>query len=71
MRYKFTEVFQKNPNGSISPKIPVQIGGVTMSPGVAFTSGVSFSGVDIAQYQDKDIDGDIVNGILIIKGFYN
>ena len=71
MRYKFTEVFQKNPNSSISPKIPVQIGGVTMSPGVAFTSGVSFSGVDIAQYQDKDIDGDIVNGILIIKGFYN
>ncbi len=71
MRYRFSDVFQESPNGSIAPKMQVQIGGVTMSPGVSFSQGVSFSGVDITKSRGKDIEGDLVNGILVIKGFYN
>lgn len=68
-RYKFSEIFNRN-SGSISPRIPVRIGGVTLGPGVTFGKGVSFSGVDLSQYIDKDIAGFVENGVFIIKGFY-
>ena len=55
MRVSFDQVFQTNPNGSITPRCGVRIGGVTMGPGVTFTRGVSFSGVDIANYEGHDL----------------
>lgn len=70
MRYRFSEVFHVS-NGSISPKTQVQMGGVSMGPGVIFGSGVSFSGIDLSQHVGKDIEGDIENRALNIKGFYN
>ncbi len=58
MRVPFDDVFQANQNGSYSPKAKVKIGGVMMTPGVAFTRGVSFSGVDIAKYAGHDLEID-------------
>jgi hypothetical protein len=46
--------FVRNANGSWSPLVPVTIGGVTMGPGVAFTPGVMFSGVDLAALLEKN-----------------
>jgi hypothetical protein len=40
--------FTRNPDGSWSPVKPVQLGGITMGPGVRFTPGVLFGGVDLA-----------------------
>ncbi len=40
--------FRKNQDGSWSPVVPIQIGGVSMGPGVSFNSGVLFEGVDLA-----------------------
>lgn len=71
MRVPFSQVFSRNADGSCTPRGAVQIGGVTMGPGVSFTAGVSFSGVDIAQYAGHDLDveqrGD---GTMVIKGVY-
>ena len=63
-------MFNILPNGSITPKFQIKIGGVVMGPGVAFTKGVSFSGVDIAQYVGHDLDVEINNNIHEIKGIY-
>jgi hypothetical protein len=40
--------FKRNPNGSWSPLVGITLNGVTMGPGVSFTPGVSFGGVDLA-----------------------
>ena len=56
MRVSFDKVFKQNPNGSYTPKSRVKIGGVMMGPGVAFTPGVVFSGVDIGKYAGKDLE---------------
>ncbi|MEQ8925978.1 MAG: hypothetical protein RLO81_09220 [Fulvivirga sp.] len=69
-RYKFSDVFNVE-NGRITPRIPVQIGGITMGPGVSFSSGVSFSGVDLSKHVNHDIAGYAENGVFIIKGFYS
>ena len=72
MKVFFTEIFQKNDTGMIAPKLPVRVGGVTMTPGVSFGSGVSFSGVDLSTLEGKYLDVDQEpDGLVIIKGYYN
>ena len=72
MRVRFDEVFHSSPDGSFTPKVPVKIGGVAMGPGVTFTPGVSFSGVDLAQYAGHDLDVEkLPDGTIEIKGIYN
>jgi hypothetical protein len=71
MRVAFSEIFNDNGDGSYTPKGAIRVGAVTMGSGVAFRSGVQFSGVDIAQYVGKDLE--IVThpgGIVEITGFY-
>jgi hypothetical protein len=41
-----------------------------MAPGVRFTGGVSFSGVDIAQYAGRDLEVEIANGVVVIRAIY-
>jgi hypothetical protein len=45
--------FARNPDGSWSPLVPVTIGAVTMGPGVRFTPGVSFGGIDLASILNR------------------
>jgi hypothetical protein len=71
MRYKFEDIFQKNPSGSLSPRKTLHVNGVTFGYGVSFNRGVAFGGIDFFNFEDKDIEADEVNGVLNIKGFYN
>ncbi len=70
MRLKFSEVFRKKPDGSITPVRAIRIGGVSLGPGVSFSKGVSFAGIDISQYEGFDIEADDEDDVLIIRGFY-
>lgn len=70
-RYRFMDVFKKNPDGSLTPKTPVNINGITFGPGVSFNQGVVFGGVNLFDYQIYDIAAQEENGVLIIKGFYS
>lgn len=45
--------FVRSPNGMWSPIRPVQIGGVTMGPGVSFGQGVTMGGVNLAAELEK------------------
>lgn len=70
MRIRFWEVFEENPNGSISPRTTIKVGGVILSPGVSFTKGVTFGGVDFFNYYGMDLEVDNVESILVLRGFY-
>ena len=69
-RYKFWDIFHRLPNGALTPTRPISVGGVTFGPGVSFSSGVTFGGIDFTQYQGKDIAADEKDGILVIQGIY-
>jgi hypothetical protein len=66
----FNEIFFIHPDGSIEPRFPVQVGGVSFGPGVRFGKGVSFSGIDFSLFIGRDFqvrrDGQIIN----ILGIY-
>lgn len=69
-RFPFFEVFQKNPDGSLTPRKVINVNGVTFGNGVAFSPGVNFGGVDFFKFQNYDIAAEDEGGILVIKGFY-
>ncbi len=72
MRMSFDQLFQRTAEvGMISPRVPVQIGGATMTPGVAFGGGVNIGGVDLIQLVGKDFDVEVQDEVHVIKGFYN
>jgi hypothetical protein len=71
MKVSFDSVFQINPDGSITLKVPVFINGETMGSGVSFTTGVSFGGVDLASLHGKDLDVKKENDIVVIQGYFN
>ena len=70
-RYKFLDIFQENPDGTLTPKKIISVNGVTFGPGVIFSQGVTFGGVNFHQYKYLDIAVEIrLDGVLVIKGFY-
>lgn len=69
-RLRFYEVFNKNPDGSLTPKRVVNVNGIIFGPGVSFGQGVNFGGVNFFQYEMYDIAAEEINGVLVIKGFY-
>lgn len=69
-RYKFLDIFQENPDGSLSPRVRINVNGIEFGPGVSFGSGVVFGGINFHQYKYLDIGAEEQNGVLVIKGFY-
>ncbi len=70
-RYKFWEIFQELPDGSLSPKVQIEVNGIFFGPGVVFQKGVVFGGVDFYLYKSREIAAtEQENGILKIEGFY-
>ncbi len=73
-RVNFWELFTYYADGSVEPKARVRIGGVEFGPGVRFSKGVSFSGVDLFKFIGKDLqveeEGSGDKKVTIIRGFY-
>lgn len=69
-RVTFDSVFTKHEDGSLEPKQRIRIGGVSLGPGVRFSRGTSFAGVDFALFVGRDLDVEEEGGVLVIKGIY-
>lgn len=69
-RLKFLDVFQENPDGSLTPRIQIHVNGISFGPGIIFQKGVAFGGIDFHLYKYWDISGEELNGYFNIKGFY-
>lgn len=69
-RLNFYQIFRVNPDGSIEPVRIVKIGGVQFGPGVYFSKGVSFSGIDLTLYIGRDFLTEEQDSTLVIKGIY-
>ncbi|HBD24536.1 MAG: hypothetical protein A2566_03720 [Candidatus Zambryskibacteria bacterium RIFOXYD1_FULL_40_13] len=54
-RVKFNDVFDEKPDGSLSPKVPIEINGVNFNSGTTFSKGVVFGGIDFHLYKNRDI----------------
>ena len=69
-RIKFDAIFLKHNDGSLEPKAKLRVGGVVITPGVKFTRGVAFSGIDFTQFIDHDLEVETDGDTFVIKGIY-
>ena len=70
-RMAFDSIFIRNiEDGTLEPRQIVRIGGVTMGPGVKFSKGVSFGGIDLTQFIGQAFEVQIDNGVFVITGIY-
>ena len=69
-RVNFNSIFNRNENGTIEPRQRTRIGGVVVGPGVFFTPGVSFAGVDFSLYTENDFEIETDGDIIVVKGIY-
>ena len=63
MRVAFNEVFTVNGDGSISPKVPVVVGGVKLEPGMDFGRRVRLGNVHFAAVAGRDLEIDQQAGV--------
>jgi len=69
-RYRFTDIFRENPDGSLSPKRSIEVSGTIFEPGVFFQKGVYVSGIDFHEYKNWDLAVEPNGKTFRIKGFY-
>jgi len=71
--YKFLDIFEEFPDGSLSPKLAIEINGIKFTPGIRFQKGVAFGGIDFHLYKYRNIaiaDQKNEDGSFKIVGFY-
>ncbi|SOY43632.1 conserved hypothetical protein [Cupriavidus taiwanensis] len=69
---RFDEVFTVNSDGSYSSKLPVDINGVKMTPGVTFDGGVQFGGFMFGELAGRDLGvRQLPNGFVELVKYYN
>ena len=54
-RYPFSDIFQQNPDGSLTSKKPIEINGVSFPSGSFFQKGVVYGGIDFHLYKNHSI----------------
>ncbi|CAE6765896.1 hypothetical protein [Paraburkholderia nemoris] len=71
-RVHFDQLFVIDSNGMLSPKVPVEINGTTMTPGVSFGGGVQFGGFALSQAVGHDFGvRRLDNGAVQLVQWYN
>ena len=71
MRVHFDDVFAVTADGNLSPKVPVDINGVQMTPGVTFGGGVQFGGFALGQAAGHDLGvRQLPNGFVQLVKYY-
>lgn len=69
-RINFDSVFRQSPDGSLEPTRRIRVGGIEFGPGVRFSRGVSFAGIDFTLFAGRDMEAVEESGVLVINGFY-
>jgi len=70
MIFRFSEIFQENPDNTITPKRNIRIRGAVFGPQVTFGPGVSFGGINIFDFKGFNIEANEEGNVLNITGFY-
>lgn len=69
-KLNFDVVFVQHEDGSLEPRQRIKVSGIVFGPGVKFSKGVSFGGIDFANFIGHDLEVETEGDILVIKGIY-
>jgi len=69
-KVNFDSIFIQHPDGTLEPRQRIRVGGVEFGPGVRFSKGASFAGIDFTLFVEHDLEVDEENSALVIKAIY-
>jgi len=64
----FSDVFLANPDGTVAPKVQVEVNGVTLSPGSVCSKGTLYGGLDLSAMQGKKLLTTHKGNLVVVKG---
>lgn len=70
MKSGFWELFKENEDATLSPVQQIRIGMVTLNSASCFGRGVQICGIDLHAVKGRDVEGDEIDGVFVIRGFY-
>jgi hypothetical protein len=62
MRMQFTDIFQVNNDGTITPKMPVNAGCLVMVPGIKYPAKNSFLDLDLLTHKEQNFEVEEMPG---------
>ena len=71
-RVTFNSIFIRHQDGSLEPRQRIRVGGIEFGPGVKFTSGVAFGGINFfdPQILNHDLEITTTENVTVINGIY-
>lgn len=70
MRVRFNEVFTTHGDGSVSPKMPIVVGGVRLEPGQEFGCRLRIGTVHFAAVRGRDLEIERQGGLTFLVRHY-
>jgi hypothetical protein len=64
----FSELFTANPDGSVAPKVQLEVNGVTLSPGTVCSKGTLYGGQDLSAMKGKKLLTTHKGNLVVVKG---
>jgi hypothetical protein len=68
-RMHFDDIFKRNADNTVSPKLPLEINGEMVNTSTKIVGGVKYGGIDISYYAGHDALVDTLKGVVIIRQF--
>lgn len=69
-RYNFSDIFQVDFGGTVSPKRKIRVNGTIVDTGVIIRKGVLVGGVDLFELKDNEIEAEEQGDTLILRSIY-
>ncbi len=70
MRYRFSDIFTQNSDGSFILLRPISAGGASLSKGGVIYPSMPLGDMDIHSIAGEDLEAEEVDGVLHITGPY-
>ena len=64
----FSELFTVKPDGSVAPKVQVEVNGTTLAPGSVCAKGTLYGGLDLSAMTGKKLFTTHKGKLVVIKG---
>lgn len=70
MRVPFDQIFERLPDGSISPRVNVSLDGVAVAQGVPLDPDITLGGINFHSLIGHDLDIELQGDLHKIKGHF-
>lgn len=64
----FSEIFKANADGSVSPKVKIEVNGTPVAAGAVCTKGTQYGGLDLSALNGKKLFIAHKGDVIVVKG---